>query len=186
MIILASTSPRRIELLGKLTKDFKTISPLFDEKTISKSIKNYPLEMSKNKANSVKNLAEPQDFLISCDTIVKYKDQILGKPKDLEEAKKFLRMLSGKCHKVITGTTILYKDKTYYKTTTSYVFFEKLSEKDIEEYIKKVNVLDKAGGYAAQNNEEAHVVKKIMGDYYNVIGFPLGYIEKMLKKFKLI
>lgn len=186
MIVLASSSPRRIELLKTLTLDFKIIKPVFDEKTISKSQRYYALTEAKNKAFSIKTLLNPNDFCISCDTIVVLKREILGKPKDENEAKIFLKKLSNNKHKVITGVCIIYKDKVITKEICSKVYFNKLTDEEIENYINNENVLDKAGAYAIQDDANFHLIKKIKGDYNNIVGFPLSYIEKQLIKYNLI
>lgn len=186
MIILASSSPRRIQLLNALTKDFKIIKPTFDEKSLKKSLFHYALKESYFKAFSVKNLAKPEDFVISCDTIVKYKNRILGKPSSIDEAKKYLRLLSNNVHNVISGVTIIYKNKVYKKEIKTKVYFNKLSESDIENYLKEEYVLDKAGAYAIQSNSKIKLVKEIKGSYTNVMGFPIEYIKKMLIKFHQI
>lgn len=186
MVILGSSSPRRIELLKKLVPEFKLIKPTFDENLINKNTRHLALKEAKNKAFSIKNLAEPQDFLICCDTIVKYKNIVLTKPKDLNEAKKYLQLLSGKRHAVISGVAIFYKNKHYFKEVKTYVFFNNLSDELIENYIHTINVLDKAGAYAIQDDGKFNLIKKIKGDKNNVIGFPLFYIEKILKQNKLI
>ena len=123
MIILGSSSPRRIELLKTLITDFKIIKPSFDEKSLKKSNFHYALKESYFKAISIKNLAKPEDFLISCDTIVKYKNKILGKPSSISEATNYLKMLSNKTHKVISGVTIIYQNKIYKKEITTKVYF---------------------------------------------------------------
>ena len=106
MLILGSSSPRRIELLKTLISDFKILKPLFDESTLSAPTSDYALEEAKNKYISLKSLANPNDFIICCDTVVILDDEIFGKPKDYNEAFKMLKRLSGKTHKVISGYVI--------------------------------------------------------------------------------
>lgn len=186
MIILGSSSPRRVELLKTLTNDFKIIKPTFDEEKISKKENHYAIKESFNKALSIKDLINDEDFLITCDTVVILNKEIIGKPKDLLDAEKILEKLSNNKHKVVSGITIIYNNKIYKKEITTYVYFNKLSKEQILNYIKEENVLDKAGSYAIQDDEKFHLVKKIRGDYNNVVGFPLFYIKKMLSKFNLI
>lgn len=186
MLILGSTSPRRIELLKTLTTDFITLNPSFNESLISKKEKHYALKEALNKALSLKNQIKEDDLLITSDTVVILKKEIIGKPTSLENAKEILSKLSNNHHKVVTGVVILYKNKIYLKEVTSYVYFNKLDPSTIDNYIKKENVLDKAGAYAIQDDKNFHIIKKIKGDYYNVMGFPLFYIKKQLKKFNFI
>ena len=186
MLILGSTSPRRIELLKTLTTDFITLSPNFNESLISKKEKHYALKEAFNKALSLKDKINENDLLITSDTVVILKKEIIGKPTSLENAKEILNKLSNNRHKVVTGVVILYKNKAYFKEVTSYVYFNKLDDKTITNYINNENVLDKAGAYAVQDDKNFHIIKKIKGDYYNVMGFPFFYIKKQLKKFNFI
>lgn len=186
MVVLGSSSPRRIQLLSELVSDFKVMTPLFDETQLSKKEGNYALKQSMYKALSLKDYINKDDLLITSDTVVILKGEIIGKPKDKQDAIKTLSKLSNKKHKVVTGVTILYKNKLYLKNVTTYVYFNKLSKEDILNYVENENVLDKAGSYAIQDDKKFHLVKKIRGDYNNVVGFPLFYIKKMLKKFKII
>ena len=186
MIILGSSSPRRKQLLKEIVPEFKIVIPTFDENLISKNVTDYALQESKNKALSIKNLVNPNDFVITCDTIVKLNDEILGKPANEKEAFEGLKKLSGNVHKVISGVTIIYKDEVISKEIVTEVYFNKLSDEQINHYIQNENVLDKSGGYAIQDDEQFHLVNKIKGSYTNVVGFPLEYITSMLRKFDII
>lgn len=180
MIILASKSPRRIELMKTFVKEFETLTPLFDERTISNSTKHLALKESQNKANSIKNLAKPQDFVITCDTIVVYKDNVFNKPIDNNDAFNTLKFLSGKTHQVVSGYTIFHGDKSISREVITDVTFNKLSDELIMKYITDINVLDKAGSYAIQDDEKYHLINKIKGSYTNVIGFPVDEIKQDL------
>ena len=186
MIILGSSSPRRQQLLKEVISDFKIVIPTFDETLISKTVKDYALQESKNKALSIKNLVNHDDFVITCDTIVKLNDEILGKPANEKEAFDGLKKLSGNVHQVISGVTIIYKDEIISEEIVTEVFFNELSDEQINYYIQNENVLDKAGGYAIQDDEKFHLVNKIKGSYTNVVGFPMEYITSMLRKFQII
>ena len=180
-IILCSTSPRRIELLKKLVPDFKIIKPLYEEHDLELDNPfDLPLIQSENKANSIKNLAKPQDLIISCDTVVYLENSILGKPHNLDHAFNMLKMLSGQTHQVISGYTIIYKDKLIKKAVVTKVIFNELSDELIKKYIQNEKVLDKAGSYGIQDDSDYHLIKEINGSYYNVMGFPLEEIEKDL------
>ena len=180
MIILGSQSPRRIELLKEITRDFITMKPLFNEETINKNTPHYTLKEAKNKAISLKNLAKPEDFLICCDTSVIYEDIIFGKPKDINNAKEILRFLSNKTHKVITAFVIMHGETTIEKEVITYVTFNELSDSLINKYVTECDVLDKAGSYGIQYDENYHIIKKIDGSLSNVIGFPIDEIRESL------
>jgi septum formation protein len=186
MIILGSTSPRRKELMNKITSDFKIIAPLFNEEKLSKETKHYALEESFNKAQSLINQIDKDDCLICADTIVFYNNKIYGKPKNIEEAKKFIRELSEVTHEVISGYTILYHGCTIKKEVVSYVTFNKLNDEKINEYVKNVYVLDKAGAYSIQDDYKEHIIKSIDGSFDNVMGLPIEEIKEDLKSLELI
>lgn len=179
MLILGSSSPRRIELLKTLTSDFKIMKPLFDESTLHTPASTYALEEAKNKYFSLKNHAKPEDFIICCDTIVVLDDVIFGKPKDSQDAFNILKKLSGNTHKVISGYVIGNASKNILieKMVVTEVTFNKLSDDEINNYIKEENVFDKAGSYAIQDDEKYHLISKIKGSYFNVMGFPLEDIK---------
>lgn len=185
MIILALTSPRRIELLKKIVKDFEIQSPLFDESTISKHTKLYPLNLAFNKAKSVLSHSD-SDIIIGADTVIKFKNDYIGKPVDKKDSFKILSMLSNKTHLCITGLCVIYKNKIYLKRVVTKVKFNKLSKEEINRYIEEENTLDKAGAYAIQSTSSVKVVKKIKGSYYNVMGLPLEKLTSILKKIKAI
>ena len=182
MFILASTSPRRVEILKKIIPDFKCVKPTFNESLISKNEENFALLESKNKALSVKNLAKPQDFLISCDTIIFFEGKIIGKPIDKNDAFLTLKKLSNKTHKVISGYTILHGETLISKEVTTEITFDELSDDFINFYINNFQVLDKAGSYAIQDKVIFEKIKKMEGSYYNVMGLPLEDIQIELEK----
>lgn len=188
MLILGSSSPRRVELLSSLNLKFKIIKPDFDESKVHASSFEYALVEAKNKYFSIKNLAKPEDFVITCDTTVVLDNVIFGKPKNYEDAFNMLSLLSGKTHKVISGYVIACESKNILieKSVTTYVTFNKLDKELIEKYIKEENVFDKAGSYAIQDDENYHLIKEIKGSYYNVVGFPLEEIKKDLINIGLI
>jgi len=181
MFILGSTSPRRRELFSLISKDFKTVSPTYDEETVALSAEHYALAEAEGKANSLKNLVGPEDCLITCDTIVVLNGKIYGKPKDHDDAVKTLQELSGNTHQVISGYVIIYKDIVVKKEAITNVTFNKLSIDLIEKYIKETNVYDKAGSYAAQDDKGYNLVREIDGSFHNVMGFPVEQIITDLK-----
>lgn len=182
-IILASTSPRRKELLAKTGKNFDIVSPDFDENIINKEF-SYKLieDTAKNKCLSVlKKITNPA-IIISADTVVINNNIVLGKPKDYSEAIKTLCALSGKTHKVVTAVCIINTEnkKEITISETSTVTFNKLSEEQIKSYVEKFKPYDKAGSYGIQELPDGFV-SKINGDFDNIIGFPLKTVTKILE-----
>ena len=182
--ILASKSPRRKELLKKIVNLFTIFPSSVDESKIEKTD---PVEFAVEAAIlKAKDVAEkhPSSIVLGSDTVVAVDRKILGKPKDIDDARKTLKLLSGAKHKVITGVALYNKDKdklmSDYEIT--YTEFNNLSEKDIEEYLATGDYKDKAGSYAIQETGDKFV-KKINGCYDNVVGLPTTRLKKLLKKF---
>jgi len=123
-------------------------------------------------------------LVIAADTFIVFKDSLLGKPHTNEEARRMLDLLNGKAHSVITGFTVIDTStkKKLSRSVETRVYFRKLTEEEIEAYIKTGEPLDKAGAYAIQGTG-AVIVKKIEGDYFNVMGLPLSSLTEALKKF---
>ena len=177
MLILASSSPRRKELLKKITTDFVVISPDIDEGALSfVPAKDLAAEESKEKAYAIK-AKYPNDEIISCDTIVVLESgEVLGKPGNAENARKMLENESGKKQYVLSGYTYIGKGVEITRTIKSVVYFNKLSPELIEEYIEKKKPFDKAGAYGIQ--DEFGLIHHIEGSYDNVMGFPVEDIKK--------
>jgi septum formation protein len=179
-IVLASSSARRIELMKSLVEKFTIIKPTFDESMISKDVSHYPLLEAKNKYLSIKSQLNPHDLVISCDTVVVIDGSIIGKPKDLLDAFRILKSLSGRTHEVISSYVIVCGTRIIEKEVTTKVTFNELSDDEIKKYISEEVVMDKAGAYAIQDDEKYGLVKSIEGSYYNVMGFPLESIRSDL------
>ena len=182
-IILGSQSPRRKELLQKTGLKFIVeISEAKEEFENYKKIEDATKSMALLKAKSFKNLKN-NDVLICADTLVSINQKILGKPKTRTEAKKMLKILSGKKHKVTTGVVIksIKKQKIFYDSTI--VMFKELSEQDIEYYINEFKPYDKAGSYAIQEWIGIIGIKWIKGSYFNVMGLPTEKLYSELIKF---
>lgn len=184
-IILASSSPRRKRLLEQTGLKF-TIDPSdFDESTV---ITRNPHEMVKQlsfeKAREVSK-RHPNSIIIGADTTVFCEGQILEKPKDVEDAKRMLKMLSNNTHSVITGITIIdtKMNQEIIESYESHVTFKKLKEKDIDAYIETDEPFDKAGGYAVQEGLSKEFVKELDGDYTNTVGLPIIHLKKILRQF---
>ena len=183
MIILASHSPRRRELLEKLNIPF-TVRVADVDETMDRTL---PLEeavarLSYRKAQAVHH--EPEDIVIAADTIVVLGDTVLGKPRDEQDALEMLKSLSGRSHQVMTGVTVLQGEKFLCHTEITEVFFRSLSEEEIYAYIATKDPMDKAGSYGIQNGG-ALFVEKINGDYFNVVGLPVCRLGLMLKEFRV-
>lgn len=183
-IILASSSPRRKELLEGIGLKFKVRPSNIPEKMNPRlgprsQAENLSLQKAKAAAESVKD-----SIIIAADTIVVLNKEIIGKPASIEHAKKTLKKLQGKMHIVITGFTILdtATGKSITKSVTTKAYMRKLTAKEIDAYLKKEHVLDKAGSYAMQNLG-AVLFEKIEGDYFNIAGLPLRALAIELKKF---
>lgn len=183
-IVLASKSERRKEILSIYTKNFKSVESNSKE-VINPDYDIYInlMSISKDKVKSVKDNLE-NSVIIGSDTTVILDNKILGKPKNENEAREFLHMLSNRAHRVITSFYIYCEDKGVsicdYEETT--VIFNKLSDKTIENYILSKEWKDKAGAYAIQG-KGAIFVKKIEGDYLSVVGFPISKISFYLDKY---
>lgn len=169
-IVLASSSPRRSELLRMLGLEF-TVRPSDAEESIPDGLG--PADAVMHLARTKNNVSG--DVVISADTIVYYDGRILGKPKDAEEAAEMLRELSGRTHEVYTG--ICVNGNCGYEMTR--VTFREISDREIHDYIMTGEPLDKAGAYGAQG-KGALFVEKIEGDFFNVMGLPLCRLGIML------
>jgi len=193
-IILASGSPRRKELLGKLVKEFDIKISDFDEDII-KNTENNPealvKKLSLGKANDIlSNLNKNDDFIIiAADTIVCINDKILGKPLDKDDAKKMLKKLSGNIHFVLTGmTVIINKDKNLTKETVcskSTIYFKKITENEIIEYINTGEPLDKAGSYAIQGIGNKFI-EKYDGNFDSIVGLDTNQLKDILEKYGVL
>jgi len=184
LLILASSSPRRRDLLLQIGVDF-TVSPADVNESIlpGELPEDYALRVSLDKARAASGKAG-EGIVIAADTIVVFKDVILGKPADSKEARRMLGMLSGEMHRVITGLTVMNAATGVVscKTSTTKVWFRNLKDDEVNRYILSGEPLDKAGGYGIQG-KGALLVERIEGCYYNVVGLPLGLLDDMLREF---
>ena len=181
-IVLASQSPRRRELLSKCKVPFLDVKPNSDE-IINNDI---PLNeaialLAEEKALSVFE-RYPQALIIGADTIVVDNKEILGKPKDEEDAFRMLKRLSGKRHLVITGVALISEEERLRFYDETVVEFYELSDDMINEYIRSKEPMDKAGAYGIHGNGGLFV-KRIEGDFYSVMGLPIARIYKLLQKY---
>ena len=185
-LILASKSPRRQELLKNITDDFIVVPSDIDESSIKElDPVRFAVEASILKAKDV-GKKYPFDVVIGADTVVAVDSTIIGKPKDRDDARSILRILSGTRHRVITGLAIYRKsdDKLLTGYEISYVKFKKLSPEEIEEELEKNEYMDKAGGYAIQSVRD-RFVEELKGDYDNVVGLPVKRLRELLRIFEM-
>ena len=189
--ILASASPRRRELLTQVGLTFEVMVSDADE-NIEESLS--PDELVKRlsliKAAAVKEElsakgADGDSAIIGADTVVFHKGEILGKPKDEEDAFRMLKSLSGDTHSVYTGVTILLGDETITFANETKVVFDTISDEEIKRYIASKEPMDKAGAYGIQGLGGAFVTS-IEGEYANVVGFPIGEFCHILRERKLL
>ena len=181
-IILASASPRRQELLKDITEDFEVVVSNAQE-TVPDTIKTeeIPRYLAQLKANDVASRYDDA-VVIGSDTIVVVDDKVLGKPKDEQDAFCMLKALSGKKHKVMTGCALVCGEKMRSFTVETEVEFFELTDEEIESYISTGDPFDKAGAYGIQSQGKT-LVKGIYGDYYSVVGLPVGRLKRELKAF---
>lgn len=184
-IILASKSPRRQELLRGMGVGFEIMTKETPE--------NYPAELpldevpkylSLQKSLAFKDSELPADYLlITSDTVVICEGEILGKPKDREDAERMLRMLSGKTHHVVTGVTVRSAEKTESFAVRSNVAFAELEQDEIDYYIEHCQPYDKAGAYGIQEWIGYVGISGLEGSFYNVMGLPTRKLYQCLKEF---
>lgn len=183
--ILASASPRRKELLKQIIKKFDIVPSGIDEKKIkARTPQETAVKTALAKALDVA-LKYDNSIVIGADTVVLLGGKVLGKPKSKKDAIKMLKELSGTTHKVITGLAIVdskgFKVVTAHKTTK--VIMRKVSDDMIAEYVESGSPMDKAGGYGIQEIEDKFI-KRINGDFNNVVGLPVKLLSKLLGKIR--
>lgn len=184
-IILASNSPRRKELLGGLGLSFevKTMPGIDESYPETLRGEEIPKYISAKKAEAYRDVMRNDEMYITADTIVYDADEVLGKPQSREDAIRMLRQLSGHSHDVITGVSIVTKEKTVQFASTSKVFFSDLTDEEIEYYVDNFRPYDKAGAYGIQEWIGFVGVSRIEGSYFNVMGLPVQRLFTELKKF---
>lgn len=187
-IILGSASPRRRELLTQIGVEFEVMSSDGEERYISTEPEEIVKELALEKAENVAAVLEQKEncLVIGADTIVALDEEILGKPRDEEDAFRTLENLQGRAHQVYTGTAILDYDAEGKKTVICHaerteVFVHAMTDAEILKYIATKEPLDKAGSYGIQGGFAAYI-DRIEGDYYNVVGLPVAYLYQQLKR----
>ncbi len=184
-IVLASSSPRRKELLQRLGLSFKVRTLLGVDESWPNTLRGEDIAryISRKKAEAYRLSMAADELLITADTIVAIDGAVLGKPKDAEEAKQMLRKLSGRIHQVITGVTILTATRTENFAVTSHVKFARLSEEEIDFYVSGYLPFDKAGAYGIQEWIGLVAVEELRGSFFNVMGLPMQRLYNVLKEF---
>jgi septum formation protein len=182
-IILASQSPRRKQLLEWAEVPFDIIAKATDESYPEHlSPQDIAIYIARNKAQAIHLTEEKSTPILSADTIVALDNEIIGKPKDKEDAVKILSKLSGKKHLVITGVCILFNHKEIVFADVTEVEFYELNWEQINFYVDKYKPFDKAGAYAIQEWIGVIGIKSIKGDFFNVMGLPVSRVVKELNK----
>jgi len=190
MIVLASASPRRKELLTQGGYEFQVVpSSIPEERRENEDPTAYVTRLAQEKAQFVfdqlkRKSTEDTPLVLGADTIVVTPDEILGKPRDAEDAARMLRSLSGRTHEVITGVCLMSEGSTETAAEITSVVVRKLSDTEITEYIATGEPMDKAGAYAIQGYA-ARWIPRIEGCYFNVVGLPLALVASIIERHKL-
>lgn len=181
-LLLASQSPRRKELLSSLGFDFEVIK-IDCEEILPENIEigEAAAYLSDLKAAAFGELTD-DEVLLTADTVVAIDNQILGKPKDENEARHMLRLLSGKTHQVYTGITIKSVNKTWTETDVADVELDEITDDEIEYYIQNYRPFDKAGSYGIQEWLGMAKISKMNGSFYTIMGLPTHLVYKILKE----
>ena len=181
-LTLASASPRRRELIAKIKGLDVDIFPSGADESLIEAYG--PREKAEKLAlcKAERVFASRGGLVLGADTIVALDKRVLGKPASEEEAREFLRLLSGKTHEVITGVALVNGDKTVVKSAVTRVTFREITEDEIARYVATGSPMDKAGGYGLQDAEVMAFTTRTDGDEDNVIGLPVALVEKTLEE----
>ena len=184
MLILASKSPRRKELLKQIGIPFVVV--VSDAEEVSGNSWTPAALVVENAKRKARAVAEkyPDSPVLGADTVVSSEGKIFGKPKDKDEARKMLTALSGKMHEVTTGLALINRNEIRTTNVTTKVFFDTMTKADIDAYIATEESMDKAGAYAIQG-KAARFIEKIEGSYSNVVGLPLNALIQLGKGLNL-
>ena len=180
-LVLASQSPRRKELLAILGYPFTVVPSAIDELPApGENPEAFVARVAREKGVEVASRVS-QSVVLSADTVVTIDNEILGKPEDEQDAQRMLRKLSGRDHWVYTAVTVVnqLKHETLEGIERTRVWFNPLTDSEIAKYIRRENVLDKAGAYAIQGYAGVYI-PKIEGNYFNVMGLPLPLVHELL------
>jgi septum formation protein len=183
MLVLASASPRRAELLRNARIEF-VVDPAHipEERAAHEAPTDYARRLARDKARAVA-ARRPSDILLGADTIVCIADLVLEKPRDAADAAAMLRRLSGQWHEVTTAICLIANGREQVEHETTRVHFQPLTESDIEKYVATGEPMDKAGAYAIQG-VASRWIGEIEGDYFNVVGLPVARVWRMLSRLR--
>ena len=184
-IVLVSASPRRKELLQNLGLTFKvrTLFGIDEQYPDTLRGEDIPRFISRKKAEAYHSSMADDELLIAADTVVCLDGRTLGKPHDAQEAKDMLHKLSSRFHQVITGVTVMTKDRMENFAVTSQVKFADLTDEEVDYYVDNYLPFDKAGAYGIQEWIGMVAVEELRGSYFNVMGLPVQRLYNVLKKF---
>jgi septum formation protein len=185
MLVLASASPRRQELLRTAGISFEVQPTRIPENPRpGEQAKDFAERLAREKALAVAK-ERPRDIVLGADTVVVVDGQILGKPLDSADAARMLRMLSGREHQVITGVCVVANGQSSVANQTTAVTMSEISENEIADYVATGEPMDKAGAYAIQG-VASRWIPRIEGDYSNVVGLPVALVWRMLRDTALL
>ena len=178
-LILASGSPRRVEILNSVGWEFEKHAADIDESfRDGESPESYVVRLAREKAEAVA-AQFPDSIVLGADTTVVIDGEILGKPIDMDDARRMLRLLSGNWHEVLTGVAVVENGSTRFALQRTRVKFIEMSDDEIEFLAAKGDPLDKAGAYAVQA-QAALFIEKVEGEYWNVVGLPINLVYKLI------
>ena len=178
-LVLASGSPRRSEIMNSVGWEFTKDAPDIDESELAgENPETYVRRLAKEKAEVVA-ASHPGEIVLAADTTVVIDDQIIGKPVDVDDARRMIRMLSGNWHKVLTGIAVMKDSSVAIGMESTRVKFAAMTNSEIEFLVENGDPLDKAGAYAVQA-QAALFIEGIEGDYWNVVGLPISLVYRMV------
>ena len=184
-LILASNSPRRKEIMHNAGFEFSVkVIPTDEAFPADMPVEEVPAYLAKNKAICFRETLD-NEIILCADTIVVVENEIINKPVDINDARRMLRLLSNRVHRVITGVCIMTNEETITLSDTTYVTFKALSEWEIEFYIQKCHPFDKAGSYGVQDFIGMIGITRIEGSFYTVMGLPVHRVYAELEKYMI-
>ena len=180
-LVLASGSPRRSEIMNSVGWEFTKDVPDIDESEHpAETPEDYVRRLAREKAETIAP-SHPGEIVLAADTTVVIESQIVGKPIDVEDARRMLEMLSGNWHEVLTGIAVMKNGATEIGIERTRVKFAQMSKAEVDFLVDKGDPLDKAGAYAVQA-QAALFIEGIEGDYWNVVGLPIGLVYRMVRR----
>lgn len=186
-IILASGSPRRKQLLEWAEVDFEIMArDTAETYPEGMPVTDVPVHIARNKALAVRSLVSPEKIVLAADTVVVLGEEIIGKPRDRDDAVGILSRLAGRQHAVITGVVLLRDGEEQAFSDRTAVWFHELDRAELERYVDHYRPYDKAGAYAIQEWIGVVGIRMIEGDFYNVMGLPVSRVVRALKKWGAI